>query len=80
MSKLWKAFLPIAEKAGPKIEDMSILDLIKKGEHQFLYEFKNNKKTYLVFQLDKETYVKEKDSQAYFYYRNPNYFKYFIEK
>ncbi|MAW07237.1 MAG: hypothetical protein CME61_03030 [Halobacteriovoraceae bacterium] len=80
MSKLWKAFLPIPEKAGPKIKDASTLDIITKGDHKFLYEFRNDENNYQVFQVGQDTFVKGKGPQAYFYYRNPNYFKYFIEK
>ena len=60
MSKLWKAFLPIPEKGGPKIKDISTLDIITKGDHNFYMNLETTKNNYQVFQVGQDTFVKGK--------------------
>jgi len=80
MSKLWKSFTPLPEEPGPKLEEERRKNILE-SKSKYLYSFTNStNKLFDVFSGETFLYVKHNKTGEYFSYRNPNFFKYFIEK
>tara|TARA_B100000925_G_scaffold289647_1_gene272977 strand:+ start:4453 stop:6102 length:1650 start_codon:yes stop_codon:yes gene_type:complete len=80
MSKLWKSFTPLPEEPGPKLEEERRKN-ISESKSKYLYSFtSSSNKLFDVFSGESFLYVKHNKTGEYFSYRNPNFFKYFIEK
>ena len=81
MSKLWRNFKPLPEMPGPLVLDKKEVRLLEGSEFKFLYSFlSDKKKRYNVFKGNEGYFVRDHSQKRLYYYRNPNYFKYFIEK
>ena len=79
MSKLWSNFSALPEKPGPRLKKEAINEVASE-EPLYLYSFFSFKKTkYEVFKRKDLFYVENTKSGEMFEYRNPNYFKYFVE-
>ena len=82
MAKIWDDFEPIKERPGPQISQLktqTLKNLYKEDLFDFLYEFESPKgKTYQVLRMpsDKE-YVYHPESEEFYMYRNPYFFRYF---
>ena len=79
MSKLWSNFSALPEKPGPLLKKEAINE-VDSVEPLYLYSFFSLDKTkYEVFKRNDLFYVENTKSGEVFEYRNPNYFKYFVE-
>ncbi len=84
MDSLWQDFLPLEEVPGkPARNAKKIYEYFKQDRYRFLYHFNNEGlgKNFVAIELKGRNYVLEADNpRQIFYYRNPNQFKYFIER
>jgi hypothetical protein len=78
MSKLWSNFSALPERPGPLLDKPSLEKI--NTDVQYLYSFFISKKQkYEVFKGKDLYFVKNAQTGEAFEYRNPHYFKYFIE-
>lgn len=80
MSKLWANFHALPEEPGPKL-DNEFFEENADDPIRYTYSFMSSSKSlYNVFVKGNKYFIKSDRSGELFHYRNPNFFKYFIEK
>lgn len=81
MDSLWDNYKPIPEVPGkPVTNPKKLSKLFKQDRYRYLYHFNssNDKKTYLVVEMQGKNYVVDTSNpNALFYHRNPHSFRYF---
>ena len=80
MSKLWVNFSALPEEPGPQMTSEQI-EVVLKNKSLYLYSFTSSENKYFDVFLSGDIYfVKNNLKGSFYHYRNPNFFKYFIEK
>ncbi|MAF78698.1 MAG: hypothetical protein CME60_11075 [Halobacteriovoraceae bacterium] len=81
MDKIWSGYLPIPERAGVKIplkRQTSLLKAYKSKNYDYLYHFTDPKqRRFKVLQIEDKTYSLDLETEKFYLYRSPHYFKYF---
>ena len=83
MEKLWKkeGYRPLGERSGLKAKNEHRLGkLYNKGRYLYLYKFTDTRgKSFRAVLIDKKIFVMPLYKTEFYNYRNPHFFKYFVQ-
>ena len=83
MDELWEEenFSPLPERRGSEVKNKKhLLQSYQKGNYRYLYSFRDPKgKIFRVIAIGKKVFVVGQGEEKFYKYRNPHFFKYFVE-